>query len=57
MICLVEAHKELEAIRDSDALFVANEYTKDSSELIEFILRQCRKRELIQLMREISAKN
>jgi hypothetical protein len=57
MIFLVEVRKELEAIRSSDALFVANEYTKDCSELIEFIVRQCRKRELLELMRTISPKN
>jgi hypothetical protein len=56
MICLEQARKELEAICDFDSLFVADEYDKDSSELIGFIVRQCRKQELLEL-RAIRATN
>jgi hypothetical protein len=47
MLNLGQVRQELEAICDNDILFLAGEDVADSSDLIGYIVRQCRKEELL----------
>jgi hypothetical protein len=48
VISLEQARREFELICDIDILFLADEDAADSSDLIGFFIRQCRKEELLE---------